>query len=93
MEGFVVSWSGECTVNIVFSDSLSLKEGRQFPFDLNFCADKINCGQKNALPFKWDSRTQICISSPGTSAMMRHLQTFLKILSQISVQVNVSFKL
>lgn len=52
MEGFVVSLSGECTVDIVFSGSLRLKEGRHFPFDLNFCADKINFGQKNALPFK-----------------------------------------
>lgn len=77
----------------MFSGSLRLEEGRQFPFDLNLCANKIIFGQTNVLPFKLDLHTQICISSPVSNAMMRNSQTFLKISSQISTQVIVSFKL
>jgi len=52
MCGFILSSSGESTVSIVFSGSLRHKKGRQFPFDFNYCADKMNLGQKKALPFK-----------------------------------------
>lgn len=71
----------------MFSGSLRLEKERQFPFDLNLCADKMNFGQTNVLPFKLDLPTQICINNPVTNAMMRNFQTCLKIPSQISAQV------
>lgn len=52
-----VQSAGEGTINIMFSGSRRLEEERQFPFDLNLCADKINFGQTNVLPFRLDLHT------------------------------------